>query len=261
MKSAINRLIKPLDKSAVITDGTKEWFAEPLINLQMDNTCIVNLEINEGYDIRELDEKGNTSKQYLVYEVITPASVTVSEVAAWVQNNVATALSAVYLVLDSPAVYTRIVEGGEYMIWEDGQIPRNLTQALLGVSEILTCWADETPGCFDAESKALNSALPMTTINYGIGTYFLSQDCDTPPGWNRSALADALADALRLAAISVKVLPEPTFMSGLRTYDVDALTPAVDELVKEMSRDPQSPKIPIMIRNLQNVILGECNNL
>ena len=261
MKSAINRLIKPLDKSAVISDGIDEWFPSALVEKEMDNTCIINLAIDEGHDIRELDQKGNPLAKEPIFEVLTPSSVQISKVEAWVQDNVPSALSAVYLVLDSPLICTRLAEGGEYMIWEDGEIPRNLTQALLGISEVLDEWNAETPGCFEMEAKALSSALPLTTINYGIGTFFLSPGDNMPPDGDISSLADVLGDVLRLAAISVKVLPKTSIMSGLRTYDVDALSPSVEKLVKEMTRDPQSPDIPILIRALQNVILGECNHL
>lgn len=257
MKSAINRLIKPLDETAVITDGKDEWFPSALVEKEMDNTCIINIAINEGYFIRELDTEGNQIPKNPLYQVLVPSSVRISEVEDWVQVNAPGALSATYSLLDSPLVSSKLVEGGEYMIWEDGEIPRNLTQALLGISEVLQDWNAETPGCYDIEVKALSSALPMTTINYGIGTYFLTPGDDLSPYETTSSLANALADVLKLAAISVKVVPKKSHMSGLLMYDVNVLAPFVDRLVKEITADPKSPEIPNLIRCLQEAILHE----
>lgn len=265
MKTAVEGLVAPLGESAIISDGAQDWFPEALLEALASDDEIQDLAVVEGEEIRRLDGQGLLVSGEPVYRIRAPSSVSISEVEGWVAEHAPEAIKGLAAVVASPEVSQERAEGGEYMIWTDGEIPESVEQALRSVAVVLDVWLHEEPAearpedveSFEVAIQAVEQALPLGKFRREIGTYTLTQDDEGLPGWDLDSLCDALSSALELAGIKVQVEAQQVGGGGLSAEDDERITPLVDRLVSEVTTDPQSSEIPVMIRDLQDAVLSE----
>ena len=81
--------------------------------------------------------------------------VTIDEVEEWTAERAPEALAAVRAVVASPEVSVQEQEDGrECWVWESGEIPKTVLEALEGVTLALDVWAHEEPVSISSEAAA-----------------------------------------------------------------------------------------------------------
>ena len=169
---AVRRLCAPLGETAIISDGADDWTPAGLIAELEGDEEVLDLAVVPGETVRRIDHEGYIEIGEPTYRVRAAGSVTLDEVEEWTAEHIPEALKAVQEVVASPEVSVRpCYDGREYWVWESGEIPTTVLDALEGVTLALDVWAHEEPVSISPEEvaeyeeaiKGIDAVLPSSS--------------------------------------------------------------------------------------------------